>query len=356
MFSNVTIDRFRGINHAEITGFKRVNLFCGRNNCGKSTVLESLFLLTGQSLPYNPIRVNRYRLYESVEESDLSLLFYNLNTSLPIHLATKNGEQRELSISLIRKDEISLDLESGLGGVSSDHKPKGQYGLKMDYSKDGRDFHSSILLSHDASGVDPRRASQVQIDPDYEEQIVATFLPSRYEFLAIINMLERIIEGKNEESLFEALRIFDPRVVDFVISSKNVWVDIGLEKRIPINMMGDGMRQVLAVIVSLIDSKDGILLVDEIDNGLSFRVFKAFWQAVFKLAQKFNVQVFATTHNLDSMQGFSDALEAMKEDGDIYREARGFSLTHGRESDCIEAYAIDPEQFAYALEKRLELR
>lgn len=47
MFDEVKIERFRGIKHASIEGFKQVNLFFGKNNCGKSSLLESLFLVSG---------------------------------------------------------------------------------------------------------------------------------------------------------------------------------------------------------------------------------------------------------------------------------------------------------------------
>ncbi|MDE6081815.1 MAG: AAA family ATPase, partial [Muribaculaceae bacterium] len=58
MFNTLRIKYFRGVKSAEIEGFKRINLFFGKNNCGKSTVLEALFLVTGQSNPVLPLTVN----------------------------------------------------------------------------------------------------------------------------------------------------------------------------------------------------------------------------------------------------------------------------------------------------------
>ena len=43
MFKKIEIKRFRGIKDAVIGDFKRVNLFLGRNNCGKSSLLDALF-------------------------------------------------------------------------------------------------------------------------------------------------------------------------------------------------------------------------------------------------------------------------------------------------------------------------
>lgn len=48
MFEELSIKNFRGIRQAEIKGFSQVNLLLGKNNCGKSSVLEALFLISGQ--------------------------------------------------------------------------------------------------------------------------------------------------------------------------------------------------------------------------------------------------------------------------------------------------------------------
>jgi hypothetical protein len=45
MHSRVSINNFRGIESLEAKGLRRINLIVGRNNSGKTTFLESLFLL-----------------------------------------------------------------------------------------------------------------------------------------------------------------------------------------------------------------------------------------------------------------------------------------------------------------------
>lgn len=86
MFNKIEIERFRGIKHASIEGLKQVNLFFGKNNCGKSSLLESLFLVSGLSNPLLPIHVNLMRGYSRSSLNDLKLDFYNLDSSYPIHI------------------------------------------------------------------------------------------------------------------------------------------------------------------------------------------------------------------------------------------------------------------------------
>ena len=58
MFERIKINNFRGVRSAEISGMRCVNLFWGKNNCGKSTLLDSLFLISGLSNPQLPLTIN----------------------------------------------------------------------------------------------------------------------------------------------------------------------------------------------------------------------------------------------------------------------------------------------------------
>ena len=48
---NITIRNYRGIRYAEVSDMARVNVFLGNNNCGKSSVLESVLMLLGANSP-----------------------------------------------------------------------------------------------------------------------------------------------------------------------------------------------------------------------------------------------------------------------------------------------------------------
>ena len=73
MFSRIEIERFRSIRYARIEGFKQINLFFGKNNCGKSSLLESLFLVSGLSNPLLPMHINIMRGYPKNRSGRLAL-------------------------------------------------------------------------------------------------------------------------------------------------------------------------------------------------------------------------------------------------------------------------------------------
>jgi len=56
MLRELTIKNFRGISEGYIEGFGELNVFVGRNNSGKSSVLEALYILLN---PDNYIKEER---------------------------------------------------------------------------------------------------------------------------------------------------------------------------------------------------------------------------------------------------------------------------------------------------------
>ena len=70
------------------------------------------------------------------------------------------------------------------------------------------------------------------------------------------------------------------------------------------------MRRLLALRLSFVGSKDGFLLIDEIDTGLHWTVMEDMWEFVVEMARKSNVQIFATTHSYDCIRGLGALLQS----------------------------------------------
>ncbi len=110
MFEKVIIERFRGTRYACIEDFKQINLFFGKNNCGKSSLLESLFLASGLSNPLLPVHINIMRGYNKARYNDLKFEFYNLDSTQPIHIQIVDGEIRDLNISLFEQERSNVSF------------------------------------------------------------------------------------------------------------------------------------------------------------------------------------------------------------------------------------------------------
>lgn len=298
MIDSIEIHGLRGIQSCKLDGLSRVNLFFGKNNCGKSTFLEALFLVCGQSNPLLPSAINMIRTYEKSSENDIRLFFYKMNTSSPIEITIKGSNTRTLSISTFREDISSFNVSSG-----STQTPY-EYGLRMNYQTEDGEFNSEVR--YDIS-TQNKIKPKPRIDDRYVEYLNCLYLSPRYDSHASVEGLKNIYLNKDEIFLSDALRILEPSAKDPIFIDNVMLVDAGLPERIPINLMGDGIRKIVSFITSIYACKDGILLIDELSNGFHYSVMKPMWEIVLNAAEKNNVQIFATTHDLDSIRGLRDA-------------------------------------------------
>ncbi|WP_428275847.1 AAA family ATPase [Candidatus Palauibacter sp.] len=76
---------------------------------------------------------------------------------------------------------------------------------------------------------------------------------------------------------------------------------------VPLKHLGDGAVRVFGVALALANSRNGFLLIDEVENGIHHSVQKRFWRMVLETAEANNVQVLATTHSRDCVEGFAQA-------------------------------------------------
>ena len=122
-----------------------------------------------------------------------------------------------------------------------------------------------------------------------------------------------------------------------------------IDEPLPLRSLGDGMQRMLGIALALANAKDGILLIDEIENGIHYSVQPELWQLVFQLAHRLNVQVFATTHSWDCIESFQ---KAAQEDKQEKRMLIRLSLKKGE----IGATLFDERTLGIATREQIEVR
>ncbi|MBQ6148642.1 MAG: AAA family ATPase, partial [Oscillospiraceae bacterium] len=61
MINSVAFYNFRGLKHLELSELSQITLLTGRNNAGKSSVLEGIFLLMDHSAAESFGKINNFR-------------------------------------------------------------------------------------------------------------------------------------------------------------------------------------------------------------------------------------------------------------------------------------------------------
>lgn len=346
MFKTIEIERFRGIRQTRIEGFRQINLFFGKNNCGKSSLLESIFLITGLTNPTLALQTNFVRGYKGRKRNDLILDFYKLDNKSPIRFRMEGKEQRDLKIDLVEQHTDNIPLHSE-EEESLSNTEEGVYALRFHGQINDRSYFAQLQFDPQ----DPTKANRTA-PSGYEEKLRCIYLAPKYDFYTSIQGLTNIIQNKDERFIVEGLQVIEPRIRDFVFTDGEILVDTGMAKRIPINLMGDGARKMVSLLTSIYDCKDGVLLVDEISNGFHHSVMRQLWQVLIQAAVRNNTQLFVTTHDHDSIRGLRDAAGQSKETEDLIA---AFKLQRTPEDD-LKAYHYSFESLDYALLQDIEIR
>lgn len=123
----------------------------------------------------------------------------------------------------------------------------------------------------------------------------------------------------------------------------------GSSEPVTLRSMGDGMVRLFHLALALVNSKGGLLLVDEIENGLHYSVYEDLWNLVFRTARDLDVQVFATTHSWNCIEAFQKAACA-----DVASE--GYLIRLGWKRDEVVATVYDESDLAIVTRDHIEVR
>ena len=117
---------------------------------------------------------------------------------------------------------------------------------------------------------------------------------------------------------------------------------------IPLKRLGDGANRLLTIALALANCRNGILLIDEVENGIHYSVQPALWRMIFGAADAANVQVVAATHSWDCIAGFATVAVETPAVGNMFRLERFEEELH--------AIHYTEENLAVAARQRTEVR
>ena len=117
-----------------------------------------------------------------------------------------------------------------------------------------------------------------------------------------------------KDDIIQLLQLFDPKIEDvdiFTPAPRQTYVSLKHRElgHAPLNTFGDGLRRVFTLATSILGAKNGLLLVDELETAIHTHMLEKTFDWLVKSCMQNNVQLFATTHSLetvDAILGASD--------------------------------------------------
>ena len=359
MYSSIRIQGYRGLDSFRMEGLGRVNLLVGTNNSGKTSILECIELLRSAGKPHVLWSIAGRR-GEFVNEEhgqprpgprrdvlDISHLFANRELRRAIQIEADLGTADHPAGW---NDKVTMYVEdpSSSSNDESDADDNGEgLLLRVKWSEGDDDYKASV--TEDGFLLGPLRHMRVREGAGQGVHFVRT---SRMTPEDVVQTFSKFVLTPRHETIRQALRIVEPNVEDLAPvpayyparfsrdAPGGVVLRLrGVEDRVPIGSMGDGMWHMLGLALSIANADGGVLLIDEIDTGLHYSVMKGMWRMLSKAATARSVQVFATTHSRDCWESLAAIAQGDGGDVSIQRidRSRGEAVTFSREAIVVAA-------------------
>ena len=321
MYSSIEISGFRSLEQVRLEGLSRVNLLVGSNNSGKTSVLEcvgllhsagdyrvlrSLLELRGEWLPDE----DQGRVY------DIAQLFSHRNMSARIRVSGQRpGSRSQLGAVTA---ELSVQMGLPLDDDAREAADESPGRLVWASSERKGEFRAALTADGMLPVRQPPRHGWGTDDDIPRVQFVGTggLVPSD-----VGDIFDDVVLTDAEDRAVEAMRLIEPRVERLaVLASRRTPLGSsarggillrmqGVDGRVPIGSVGDGMWRMLGLALALARARGGVLLVDEIDTGLHYTVMQKMWTMIAERSRSLDVQVFATTHSRDCYESLASVAD-----------------------------------------------
>lgn len=309
-----------GIPDLTIPQLGRVTLLVGKNGVGKTTLLDAvrIYAARGNYFVLNDVLQSRDEIISFDETpdlqgsaSDLESLFHGryLSSDSAIAIGPATGG-KEL---IITATPIIWD-STGPDPIGDDDENDDLPLLKIAF--DGTDL-DPIPVSAITDNPMRRRRRQLRRNPDRNELFSCRSLgPNAPGNDTITQLWDTVALTPDEDRAIAALRPIYGDTIQRVAAvadprnprQRRLMVSRQDQPRpVPLRSLGEGAVRMFGVALALANSSGGVLLLDEVENGIHHTIQGDFWKMVIQAAQDNAVQVLATTHSRDCIKGFRQA-------------------------------------------------
>ena len=313
-----SINQFRGIQGLNVNGLGDINLIVGDNNSGKTSVLEAIMLLRSTSAFSNILNVVRLRdngFFSPFRLNTFENFLYMFNP---------------------KSDDKNIEVEGLIGDTSVGIKVSGTIeNVLIDMSelrdrhKNARAMQGSGVIYDEAEVAEFQGIISSKIGDEVSNEEIrfneytrlTGMRASKPELIEIVyvsptdhtngNVFSKVVKNDDyKDIVLHVIKIFDDDIED-ILYIKNEQTSRPIEclkhKKLgimPLATYGDGIKKVLLLANSIASAAGGILLVDEIETAIHARHYDDIFKFVIKACKQFHIQLFATTHSIEAVDGF----------------------------------------------------
>jgi predicted ATPase len=274
-----------------------VNLFVGPNNTGKTSILEAIQLLVGQNDIEELLRVVCRR--------------GKINGSPPARwLCEQIPAESRISgrFDTIPNNEASVVIRNEINGDDLEDKTFYVASIEVDSAYAGHQQGVVTHLFDKRERITRGGAVQVLCPAVFS----SPFLQQDSDVLA--ELYDSSVKSKSKDEVIAFIReSLDPGFsdVDSIASSEAKSftrfqvTHQDFKSSVDLTQFGEGVQRVFQIGLLFAYARGGVVLIDEFENAIHHALLSPLAGLIHRLAEKFDTQVFLTTHSKECVDAFS---------------------------------------------------
>lgn len=296
IIQDLKIQHFRGLNNLELNNLSRINIIVGANNCGKTSVLEAVKVL-GEPNDFG--KIIQLALSRTRNDVDLrgeksiayvSSIFQKRKnedtneTNFIIQIAAKINNEKWNYRAVGHIDDI----------VDSAGVPKQIFNVNIKTSNedDNKETNDYKLINN----------QYAQYPQKKKVMFPSLFIHCKINYYsACFHMLNKNIINDNKSNILNILQTFDSNITDISLAERDIYLHHKNNGAMPLFLYGSGMQKALMLAVAIMQCKNGIILIDEIDNAIHVSALESVFRWFLDACERWNVQAFITTHSAEAL-------------------------------------------------------
>lgn len=353
MIDGLRIQDFKGIRDGVISGMSDVNIFVGANNAGKSTVLDSIYLLSNMFDVEDPIGnyIPEYIMGKKGGIPRREALHYKYQTDMDIAFDVKLDTPLRTEPIVFSEGiwELPTGIRSYDSRVEEDEKMVKKF--KMSGDRRGEDKIERVF---ETTNANTRQRDMVKLFKNNFSKSLY-FHSGVFEYMSEVEreVWENLVHDRSDKKVINYLnRVYDTDVEQLTF----IPLENDHELRVlfddyssRIDSLGDGFRYMFSLIASIEAFDANTILVEEPENAQHPKTYDEISKILTNYTTEHGLQTFIATHSYEMINSLLESCEGTDTEVSIYHlnlddgelETRSLDVP---DVEVLEDLGIDPRR------------
>ncbi len=328
MINEIEIVEYKGFKNLKLDNLNQINIISGKNNIGKTALLEALFI------------------YKGVLTSPFGLMFRK-ETFLFI-AKNRNIDEEKLKKYLQKINYKTEDL-----AIQSKNFYQLNNREKEEIKKFNQDYTHFIIGYKDNDKLD---ITTIDDTLSYSDIFYSNYINSSKPSNERLVKLYSNIQSKGiQQKFLNYLKLLDEDIVwiEPQLLEDEMLLRINLknpERSLISSELGEGTNRYIEILCALLSNSNETVFIDEVENGIHYSKLYDIWKSIIEVVKEEEIQLFVTTHDLESIEALTLVSEDMN-----FNKITSIKLTKDKENK-IYPIIRDYSSFSATVNAGMDIR